>query len=41
MKRNEALTSLSRDHHQALVIAQRLRRATAESASSARDAILD
>ncbi len=33
MKRSDALTPLSRDHHQALVVAQRLRRA--ESASGA------
>lgn len=29
MKRSEALRSLSRDHHRALVVAQQLRRATA------------
>jgi hemerythrin-like domain-containing protein len=36
MKRDPALVSLSRDHHQALAVAQRLRRATAESAVDAR-----
>jgi hemerythrin HHE cation binding domain-containing protein len=36
MKRNPALVSLSRDHHQALVVAQKLRRATAETAVEAR-----
>ena len=40
MKRSAALTSLSRDHHQALVVAQRLRRADAESASDAREQFL-
>lgn len=33
MKRHPALVSLSQDHHQALVIAQRLRRATEETLS--------
>jgi hemerythrin-like domain-containing protein len=33
MKRHPALVPLSRDHHHALVIAQRLRRATAETAT--------
>jgi Hemerythrin HHE cation binding domain len=40
MKRDPALTSLSRDHHQALVVAQQLRRAAAESAGAARTAFL-
>ena len=40
MKRSEALASLSRDHHQALVVAQQLRRATEETASDARAAFL-
>ena len=36
MKRDEALASLSRDHHQTLVVAQRLRRADAGSAAAER-----
>ena len=40
MKRDPALTSLSRDHHQALVVAQQLRRATAETAGEARAGFL-
>lgn len=40
MKRSVALASLSRDHHQALVVAQQLRRATDESAGDARAAFL-
>ena len=36
MKRDPALTSLSRDHHQALSVALRLRRVTAERATDAR-----
>lgn len=40
MKRSRALTSLSRDHHQALVIAQKLRRADAAGAEEARTAFL-
>jgi hemerythrin-like domain-containing protein len=40
MKRNPALASLSRDHHQALFVAQALRRATAETAGEARAAFL-
>lgn len=36
MKRDPALVSLSRDHHQALAVALRLRRATAETATEAR-----
>jgi hypothetical protein len=38
VKRSPALASLSRDHHQALVIAQRLRRASEETAGDARAA---
>jgi len=40
MKRDPALGSLSRDHHQALFVAQQLRRATEDSASDARAAFL-
>jgi hemerythrin-like domain-containing protein len=40
MKRSEALAALSRDHHQALVVAQKLRRATDATARQARDAFL-
>ncbi len=40
MKRSEALTPLSHDHHQALRIAQRLGRADAESATELRAAFL-
>ena len=40
MKRDPALVSLSHDHHQALFIAQRLRRATAESSGEVRDLFL-
>jgi hypothetical protein len=36
MKRDPALISLSRDHHQALAVALRLRRATAETATGVR-----
>lgn len=36
MKRDPALVSLSRDHHQALAVALRLRRATAATATDAR-----
>jgi Hemerythrin HHE cation binding domain len=36
MKRDPALVSLSRDHHQALAVARRLRRATLETESEAR-----
>ena len=36
MKRDPALISLSRDHHQALSVALRLRRATAETAADVR-----
>jgi hypothetical protein len=41
MKRSAALASLSRDHHQALVVAQQLRRATDATAAEAREAFLD
>jgi hemerythrin-like domain-containing protein len=41
MKRSEALAHLSRDHHHGLVVAQRLRRATPETASAARDTFLE
>jgi hypothetical protein len=40
MKRTSALAPLSRDHHHALVVAARLRRATPATASAARDAFL-
>jgi hemerythrin-like domain-containing protein len=40
MKRSEALSSLSRDHHQALVVAQKLRRATDATAPDARETFL-
>ena len=40
MKRSAALASLSRDHHQALVVAQRLRRADGGTAAGAREAFL-
>ena len=40
MKRSDALAQLSRDHHQGLVVAQRLRRATPATAAAARDAFL-
>jgi Hemerythrin HHE cation binding domain len=40
MKRDRALTSLSHDHHQALFVAQALRRATGETAADARAAFL-
>jgi hypothetical protein len=36
MKRNAALASLSRDHHQVLVVAQRLSRASDQTAAEAR-----
>lgn len=38
VKRTSALTSLSHDHHQALVVAHRLRRATPDTAPAAHDA---
>lgn len=41
MKRSEALAILSRDHHQALVVAQRLSRADAQDADAARTRFLD
>jgi hemerythrin-like domain-containing protein len=41
MKRSPALASLSRDHHQALVVAHKLSRATEATAAEARDAFLD
>lgn len=40
MKRDAALTSLSRDHHQALRVAQQLRRADAQTADDARAGFL-
>jgi hypothetical protein len=40
MKRDPALTSLSRDHHQALRVAQQLRRADAQTADDARVSFL-
>jgi hemerythrin-like domain-containing protein len=40
MKRHAALKSLSRDHHGALALALRLRRATPETAESARDELV-
>ena len=40
MKRDPALAPLSHDHHQALVVAQRLRRATADSVAHDRAAFL-
>jgi hemerythrin-like domain-containing protein len=41
MKRHPALQTLSRDHHQALVIAQRLRRTGRHDAEDARAAFLN
>ena len=41
MKRDPALASLSRDHHQALFVAQRLRKATAETAADGRGRFLE
>lgn len=41
MKRSAALAPLSRDHHHALVVAARLRRATQETAAVATDAFLE
>jgi hypothetical protein len=41
VRRDDALSALSRDHHHALVIAQRLRRASETTASDARDAFLE
>ena len=40
MKRSNAIASLSRDHHQGLVVAQRLRGAREETANDARTAFL-
>jgi hemerythrin-like domain-containing protein len=40
MKRSRALASLSRDHHQALVVARTLRRATDTTAAEARETFL-
>jgi hypothetical protein len=40
MKRSPALVTLSHDHHQALSIAQKLRRATADTAGEARAAFV-
>jgi hypothetical protein len=40
MKRDPALVSLSRDHHQALFVAQKLHRATAQTADEARASFL-
>jgi hypothetical protein len=40
MKRSPAIASLSRDHHQTLVVAQLLRRATEETALEARSRFL-
>ena len=40
MKRDPALVSLSHDHHQALFVAQKLRRATAETLGEERAAFL-
>lgn len=40
MKRSPAIASLSRDHHQTLVVAQILRRATEETAQDARSRFL-
>ena len=40
MKRDPGLAQLSRDHHEALVMAQLLRRAVPETAGLARDAFL-
>jgi len=41
VKRSEALAILSRDHHQALVVAQKLTHADADNATSARTRFLD
>jgi hypothetical protein len=41
MKRDPALAALSRDHHQALVVAKKLRDATSQNADEARAAYLD
>lgn len=41
MKRHDALAALSRAHHHALVVAQRLKRATDSTAAEARDRFLE
>ena len=41
MKRSEALAPLSRDHHHGLFVAQKLKRATADTEEEARAAFLD
>jgi iron-sulfur cluster repair protein YtfE (RIC family) len=41
VKRHDALASLSRDHHQALVVARRLKRAGDDTAAGAREAFLE
>ena len=41
MKRSQALAPLSRDHHQGLFVAQKLTRASAETAAEACSAFLD
>jgi hemerythrin-like domain-containing protein len=41
VKRHPALTSLSHEHHQALFVAQKLRRATPSTARDAREAFLE
>jgi hypothetical protein len=40
VKRDPSLASLSRDHHQALAIAQKLRRTAADNSEEARQALL-
>lgn len=40
MKRSDALTPLSHDHHHGLVVAQELRRASEQTAANAREAFL-
>jgi hypothetical protein len=40
MRRAAALQTLSRDHHQALVVAQKMRRATVDTAPATRSAFL-
>jgi iron-sulfur cluster repair protein YtfE (RIC family) len=41
VKRHDALAGLSRDHHHALVVAQRLKRASERTAPEARDKFLE
>jgi hemerythrin-like domain-containing protein len=41
VKRSDALKALSRQHHQGLVVAMRLKRATMDTAPEAREAFLD